>query len=216
MKTVPFANIVNQAAECAQRTRDKLPGAEQKSVQGFLATEFQTLLAAQPWPELIPDFYHVTGIVNQQFSLNEGSTGANGAPPEMGDLLAVLTRNPHGTDHWRHVEYSVGDNVVYLDDPIAEVWVEYLLPYPGVTFPDLAPLAWADFLNARCPRRWRNILAFKAAGHLLASDNQAAAAGVQYGLAQAALAAEVMRLPAPPPWRGFRVRETRHRWPGRR
>jgi hypothetical protein len=79
-----------------------------------------------------------------------------------------------------------------------------MLPYPGATFPDLAPgvMTLPNFLAATLPRRWRNLLAHKTAAHLYGADNNAAAAGVQFGLANAALGAELMRLPPVPAWRG--------------
>ena len=211
MKTTTFGDILYQAAELAQRTRDKLPGQEQISVQGFLATEFQLLFTSQAWPELIPAIVAVAPA-NRMFSKNEGAAN------EMGDILGVMHRNPE-TGSRRdpgYVAFSEGDNTVYVDSNATSLWVEYLLPYPGVTFVDLQPgvLAWPAFLLAVCPRRWRNILAHRAAGHLLNSDGNAAGAGVQYGLAQAALVSEILRLPPLPWWRATarlqRPRERQH------
>lgn len=204
MKTTTFGDILNQAAEFAQRTRGKLPAVEQVMLQGYLATDFETLFNSQAWPELVPDFYQ-PAVANRQFSKNGGSDGAGDNPPELGDILAVLTANPHTTPGWHHVDFTEGDNVVYLESNRTAVWVEYMLPYPGVTFPDLATLSLADFLAAKCPRRFRQILARTAAAHLLNADNNPAGAGVQLGLAKAALELEIQRLPAIPKWRGFRA-----------
>ena len=202
MKTTTFGDILNQAAELAQRTRDKLPVVEQTLLQGYLATDFETLFTSQCWPELIPDLYQ-PAMVNRQFSLNEGSEDP--AAPELGDILAVLTANPHTTNRWHHVPFTVGNGVVYLERNFSAVWVEYMLPYPGVVFPELATLTLANFKTALCPRRFRNILARTAAAHLLNADNNTAAAGVQLGLAKTALELEINRLPAIPKWRGFRT-----------
>ena len=213
MKTTTFQDIVTQATNNAMRTADKLPVAEQLLLQGYLATEFQMLFTSQGWPELIPAVVNVAAA-NRQFSKNEGAAN------EIGDILAVLHRNPEacGRRDPGNVAFSEGDGVVFVDTNASSLWVEYLLPYPGVTWPDLAPgvMPYADFLAAVCPRRWRNILAHKAAGHLLNADNNAAAAGVHFGLAQAALNAEIQRLPPAPWWRSTarlaRPRSGRGRW----
>lgn len=206
MKTVAIQDVLNTAAVFAQRSVRQLPSDEKALLQAFVATEFQNLITAQIWPELVPEFLNVIPA-NNQFSRNEGQ------PNEIGDILAILSQNPHLTEYWRHIPFSVGDDVVYLEDPITSVWVEYLLPYPGVTFVDLAPLAYADFLAALVPRRFRNILAHKAAGHLLGTDNNQGAAGVQYGLADRALTTEVNRLAEipVPKWRGFHAPVVRKR-----
>ena len=213
MKTTTFGDILNQAAANAQRTRDKIPLSEQYLLQGYLATEFGLLFNSQAWPELIPAVLNVTAA-NRQFSKNEGSVDP--AAPELGDILAVMHRNPeaNGRREPGHVSFSEGDGVVYVETNCASLWVEYLLPYPGPVWKDLAPgvMAYADFLAAVCPRRWRNILAHKAAGHLLNADNNPAAAGVQFGLANAALTGEINRLPPPPWWRATaRLQRPRHR-----
>ena len=132
-------------------------------------------------------------------------------------MLAVLTHDPHVHDRWEFVDWSEGQDgngngVILVDSHRTSLYVEYLLPYPGVTFPDLAGLTTANFLAATCPRRWRQVLAHQAAAHLLGSDNNAAAAGVQLGLAQSALVSQIQRLPAPPDWRGYRATRPRERW----
>lgn len=198
MKTCTFQDILNQAAEYAQRTRDKILAREQTMLQGFLATEFEQLFNSQPWSFLIPEFVEVTNIVNNQTSLNEGTA------TEFGDILAVLSANPHLTDYWRHIKYSLGDNVIYFREPVTTVYIEAMLPYPGTTFQDLAEMTLANFLAATCPRQWRQYLARKAAAELLNQDGNPADAGVQMGLAERAIAAQIQRFTAVPPWRGFR------------
>ena len=98
MKTTTFQDILNQAAEFAQRTRDKLPPQELVMLQGYLASQFETLYGAQAWPELVPPFWNATNIVNRTISKNEGSTDP--ANPELGDVLAVLTHDPHVHDRF--------------------------------------------------------------------------------------------------------------------
>lgn len=197
MKACAFEEILNQAAEYAQRTRGKLPTVEQGMLHQFLATEFETLFTSQCWSFLIPDFQQVTGIVGQQVSLNEGNAN------ELGDILAILSQNPHTTDYWRHIRYSLGNGVIWLDDPIETVWIEAMYPYPGTEYPDLAGMTLAEFKDAACPRAWRQYLARKAAAELLTADDNAAAAGVQMGLAERALAAAINRFCPTPAWRGF-------------
>jgi hypothetical protein len=204
MKTTTFGDVLNQACELAMRTRDKLPPSEEISTQGFIATEFETLVNSQPWPELIPAVFNVAAA-NRQFSKNEGSV--NPLAPEMGDILWLGTMNPEASPGWcRHgcaVGFSEGDGVVFVESDCASLWVEFMLPYPGVLFPDLTPgqMTLVNFLAQKCPLRFRNILAHRAAGHLLGSDANTAGAGVQYGLAEKVLAAQINRLPPAPWWR---------------
>lgn len=205
MKTCTFQEILNLAANYAARTTAKLPVAEQTLLQAYLATEFETLFTSQCWSFLIPDFVNVTGIVGQQVSLNEGDAN------EFGDILAILDQNPHTTDYWRHINYSVGDDVIWLDDPIESVWIEALKPYPGTDFPDLAAMTLANFLAATCPRAWKQILARKAAAELLTADSDPAGAGVQMGLAERALSSAVNRFCPTPAWRGFHASPVRRR-----
>lgn len=216
MKTTTFQDILNQAAEFAQRTRDQIPPQEYVSLQGMLATEFETLFTAQAWPELIPPFWNNANIVNQMFSKNEGSVDP--LNPELGEILAITTHDPHTCHHWECVDWSEGqdgngNSVVYVDSCRTSLYVEYMIPYPGVTFPELATMNQATFLAALCPRRWRQTLAHKAAAHLLGSDGpgNASAMGAQLGLANSALVSQIQRLPAAPDWRGFRAQRPRER-----
>ena len=207
MKTTTFQNVLNLAGSYAGRVPAKLPVSEQMLLQGYLAAEFRKLIGAQAWPELIPDFVNIQNVANNQFSKNEGQAN------EMGDILAVLDANPHQTDYWEALPYSEGDNVVYLDTPRTNVWVEYLLPYPGAVLADVSPaaMALAEFYAATLPQRFEDILAHRAAAYLLNADGQAAAADRQIQLANEALAREIQRLPPIPAWRGIRVDGGRHR-----
>lgn len=199
MNTCPFSEVLTAAVEFAQRTRDKVPAKELLMLQGFMAAEFETLFHSQCWAFLIPDFVNVMDIAGQQVSLNEGTD------EEMGDILAITTQNPHVSDFYRHIGWSEGNGVIWLDDPASSVWIEYQLPYPGKMFPDLAAMDAAAFGAALCPRPWKTILARRAAGELLFADDNAAAGGVQLGLAEKALVAAIQRFCPTPAWRGVRM-----------
>ena len=202
MITTTFQDIMIAAAVNAKRSRgvnnDKLNKDEQALLQDALASEFEMLVSAQPWPELIPEFANVTAA-NRQFSKNEGAAN------EMGDLLCVLTANPHTCRHWRSVRFTQGSGVVYVETDHTSLWVEYMLPYPGPALPELGTMTLANFLAAVCPRKFRKILAHKGAARLLDADSasEAGAAAKQDTLANMALAAEILRLPPIPAGRGF-------------
>lgn len=200
MKTVTFQEILNLAANYAARTTAKLPVAEQTLLQAYLAGEFEPLLRGEAWPFTIPAVFNVTAV-DRQFSKNEGS--ADPLAPEMGDILAVMLRNPQTSRRGDpgHVAFSEGDDVVNVETDATSLWVEYQLPYPGVTFPALAPMTLANFLAATCPREWKQILARRAAAELLNADSDRAGMGVQYGLAEKALVSAINRLPPTPWWR---------------
>jgi hypothetical protein len=204
MKTTTGKAILNSAAEKAGRTRDKIPNSEQVMLQGFIADEFQTLVNQRAWPDFIPAILNVTAA-NMQFSKNEGSVDP--LAPEIGDVLDVMLDNPQsGTSrcgHIRHVGFYEGDGVVYVDTTETNLYVEYMLPYPGVTFPDMDPesMTLANFMVQIIPLRFKRILSNLAAAHLLTADSNSALAGVRLGLAEKALVAEIHRLPPEPFWR---------------
>ncbi|MDE2100127.1 MAG: hypothetical protein KGL39_22925 [Patescibacteria group bacterium] len=200
MKTCTFQEIVNLAMEYAMRTRDKLLSKEQLMLQGFLATEFEILFNGQPWEFLIPDFVQFN-VANNQVALDEDL---------YGDVLAVTSLNPHVSDYYWHIPYSFGtdanaDRILWTGEPADTIWLEAMQPYPGTVWPDLAAMSLADFYAAKCPRVWKAVLARKAAAEMLAQDDNAAAAGVQLGLADRALAAVIQRFCPVPAWRGFRM-----------
>jgi hypothetical protein len=194
MKTVAYQDILYRAAELAGRTRDNIPLSEAVMIRGFVAVDLADVWNKHEWPELRPDPPNVTTIVNQQFSKNESTPLT-----EMGDILAVWTANPLISTRAREVGFVEGDGVVKLDEPIASVWVEYMLPAPDL-------MAVADNLLAAylIPRRFSNYLALRAAGHLLNSDIEASG-NSRLQLAEGALATELNRL-VPPTWRNVRLR----------
>lgn len=200
MKTTTFQDVLNAAAEFAMRTRDQIPGQEYVSLQGFLAAEFLELVTMRPWPEWVEPIANVQAA-EQQFSKNLNTA------QEMGDILGVYTADPSvaGTcRHARPVGFYELDGVVQVDTTRSNLYVEYMLPYPqdwnGATWPDLTTLTLANFLAQACPVRFRNILARKAAGHILNSDVPNSGSG-QFVLAEKSLVNEINRLPPEPRWR---------------
>lgn len=193
MKTVTYSTILNLAVEMAGRTRDKLPPSEALIVQSALALDLEDVWTKQVWPDLTPD-PAATAVTNQTFSKNEGLSG------EIGDVICVLSANPRVTTRYHHVGFEERDNAVWIDEPLAQVWVEAMLPMP-----DLASVAAADLPNLTIPRRFRSYLSFRGAGHLLNADVLGSGNGA-LALAETALQHQVMRLPSPPEWRQVRLR----------
>jgi len=71
--------------------------------------------------------------------------------------------------------------------------------------PDLMSLSVTTLNNYPIPQRFRNYLSLRGAGMLLNAD--VAGSGNAYlGLAETALATQVMRLPGAPDWRQVRPR----------
>ena len=194
MKTCTYNDVLYRAGELAGRTRDKLPLSEATMLQGFLATELEDVWRSQAWPELVMDFVQVTCDANRLFSKNEGLAG------ELGEILTVASANPRVTTRYRCLGFEERDDEVWVDEGLAQPWVEAMLPPP-----DLMSLSEAPLANQTLPGRFRNYLSFMAAAHLLNADVPGSG-GVWLGLAERALAKQVQRLAAPPDWRQVRVR----------
>jgi len=206
MKTTTGWDILNTAAEKTPLTRDRIDVSTQVDLQGYIADEFGELFNSQYWPELIPPFLNLPNVANQTFSKNEGSVDPN--KPEMGDILTILTRDPRVCDRWTNIDFEEGNGVVFVDTHLSNLYVEYMLPYPGVTFPDMDPdeMSLNAFYAQIFPRRFKHILAHRAAAQLLTASGDAQGAGVQMGLAEKKLATQINRLPPPPEWRRIRTR----------
>lgn len=220
MQTTTFQEVLYAAAEFAARSRDQLPDQEYPMTQGFLAAELQRLWNTRPWPDLVPPVLNVTAA-NGQFS-KEQQGAVDGW---LGLVLGVYTQNPQTPAcagaffrRPRALSFYDGDGVVYLDTPRESVWVEYMRPYPSQAFPDINPVAMttANFLAAKCPLRFRYILAHKAAAHLFKADLGPPFFALEMQLGEQELANEILRMPSPPPWRRtIRLAYPRrggHRW----
>jgi hypothetical protein len=202
MKTTTFQAVLNGAAEYTGRTSDKIPVKEQTMLQRYLAAEFRKLLRRRAWADCTA-FYNATAA-NRQFSKNEGSVDP--AKPELGDILCVMTADPRaGRRRWRGhcVDFTEESGVVLVETDKTSLWVEYMLPYPGVVFPNLTPetMTLAAFYAATLPLEFEDALAHMAAARLLGADGNPAGAGVEMGLANAALVDEINAQPAEPWWR---------------
>lgn len=192
MRTCTYIQIQNLAAELAGRTRDKLPPSEATMLLGFIAVELDQLWNSQAWPELNPDIEAIT-VTNRQFSKREGDAD------EIGDVLGIYSANPATTTRFRSVGFSEIDETVRIDESLASVYVDYLLPAP-----ELLEVAAAALDATEIPLRFKKILAFRAGAFLRGIDGQLEMAGSLLGVASSALADELRRLPPEPPWRGVR------------
>lgn len=145
----------------------------------------------------IPDETHFVGSII--WSPAAGITFTQTIP--MGDVLTVLSANPHATTRYRAIGFQEGDDEVWIDENLASVWVDFMLPAP-----DLMSLTGTVLNNYAIPQRFRNYLSNRAAAVLLAADAQGASAAAFLALAETALQTQLNRLPSPPDWRQVRVR----------
>lgn len=196
MITVAYLDVLNQAAEVAGRTRDKLPVKEALMCQGFFATALREIWNGQyQWPELIPPVSAVPTNASS-FSKLEGQSNA------MGDILGVWTANPQITNRYQGLRFEEGDNLVWLPDGgQALVYVEYMLPCP-----DLNAFNGDALKTYPIPVRFRNFLAWTAAGHLCRADGQVAQGDEFLALGQSEIMVEQRRL-TPVPRRPLRQRD---------
>ena len=203
MITVLYSDVLNQAAEVAGRTRDKLPVKEALMCQGFLATALREVWNGNyQWPELIrlvPVVPIPPAVSLTSFPKLEGAAQA------LGVILGVWTANPQGTYQYYGLRFEEQDNAVFLPDGAqALVYVEYMLPCPDLnafnagTNPAL--------LNYPVPVRFRNFLAWSAAGHLCRADGQVAQGDEFLALGRSEIIIEQQRL-APVPRRPARQRD---------
>jgi len=122
---------------------------------------------------------------------------------QIGDVLGVTSNNPVVTTRYREIGFDETDNTIRIAEDLASVWVEFVLPRP-----DLMHVADADLATYKLPARFSNYLALRAAGLLLKSDGQDAAATTYLALAEQALAAEIRRTPIPERRSHARVRNS--------
>lgn len=187
MNTVTYSDILNQAAELAGRTRDKIALSEATALQGFLATGLREVWnGSYQWPELIPDILSVTAV-NRTFSKNEGSVDP--LNPEMGDILGVWTNNPQTTTSYIGLRFNEQDNKVRIEDGGGTVWVEYMLPCPDLMLVEAAQLSAYPIST-----RFRNYLAYVGAGNLCRADGQMAQGDELLAHAQSEIMIEIRKL----------------------
>lgn len=203
MITVLYSDVLNQAAEVAGRTRDKLPVKEALMCQGFLATALREVWNGNyQWPELIKLVQVLPvnpAVTVQNIPKQEGTANA------LGDILGVWTGNPQGTYQYYGLRFEEQDNAVYLPDgPQASVWVEYMLPCPDLNA--FNATTQPALLAYPIPVRFRNFLAWSAAGHLCRADGQVAQGDEFLALARSEIIIEQQRL-APVPRRPARQRD---------
>src|SRR4051812_1384486 len=91
MKTTTYGDVLNLAAEVADRTRDNLPTSEATMLRAFFGAELPELWNREAWPELCDNLEAVTLDENKCFSLREGEEN------EMGDILCLTDADPRMT-----------------------------------------------------------------------------------------------------------------------
>ena len=159
MITTTIQAIVNQAAEAAGRTRDKVPPSELLMLLGWVAADLPVIWQGAVWPELLEVAPAAVAVTNHAFSKQEGTAAA------MGDVLGYYEREPNTREEEPWFDFNEGDNEVHIESHHSSVWPVYQLPCP-----DLNALEQAQALAYEAPRRFRNYLAYRAAANLLEAD----------------------------------------------
>lgn len=187
-RVVTYQDVLNLAAEAAGRTRDKITVKEGLMLQTFLATALREVwVGGYQWPELIPPVVQTlcTAAAGAAPSFSKNIGQAN----EMGDVLGVYTNNPQVTPSYISLRFNDQDAQVQLEDGGGTVYVEYMYQRP-----DLNAVAAANLLAYCLPERFRNYLAFTAAGFLVRADGQMAQGDEILALAQSEIQIELNRV----------------------
>jgi hypothetical protein len=185
MKTVTYNELKLTVADLVGLDRTSIPTKISTLILGFASLELLQLWNSQPWPELVPDIATVT-VTNRSFSKSEGGGS------EMGDILGVYTANPLTTTKFRTLGFEEADNKVRVDESIATVYVEYMLPATN-----LMEISAGSLAATTLPLRFKSILAHKCAAYYFTSLGNASMAQAHMALAELALAHEVARLSVP-------------------
>lgn len=194
MKTVPYEQVKQQAAELADRTRDNLPANEALMLRAFFATHLPDLWNREAWPELCDHLEAVTLDAANTFSAREGNPTT-----EMGDILALITGgDPRVTAAVtilpRDQSTRLDGRVHVLADVGGGLWVDWQTPAPDLLSEDLDDEA---ALNAyELPARFKLPLALKGAAELLATEDPLRAAQYRV-LADTDLLKQAARLTKP-------------------
>lgn len=193
MKTTTGGDILNLAAELADRTRDNLPTSEATMLRTFISTELPDLWNREAWPELCDNLASVSLDENKCFDLNEGEAG------EIGDILGIYDADPRTTTVVSSItNFTRLDNRVNVVTSLASIYVDWQDPAP-----DMSSLSVSDFAAYELPLRLKLPLALKGAAHLLRTEDPQRAA--QYlSMADAELIKQATRLDRPW-WRTLRT-----------
>ena len=166
---ITYEQIWDLAVSMAGQTQDNVTEKDSVLMQVFLAGELPDLWNKEAWPELCDNLTQVS-LANNAFSLNQGD------PNEMGEILGLYPQDPrnpsHGWDRIRPDRYWTGDGQVYVDTGLAQIWVDYQLPVPDLLDPSLiGQNNEAALMAVTLPNRFRLPLAYRGAGHLVATED---------------------------------------------
>jgi hypothetical protein len=138
MKTTTYLNILNQAAEMAGRTRDKIPSAEGLMLMNFLGMELASMWNRCCWPELCDNLQSYTPVVGTNNTATVSKNEGAGAT-EIGDVLGCWSADPRGTAQAaRQIDFEIGNGQIYLlgrwcgPTPGGNVWIDWQLPAPDL------------------------------------------------------------------------------------
>lgn len=201
MRITTYSQVLALAAQLAGRADDttsglRLPPSEAQLLLAFLAAELLDLWTIEAWPELCPDIAPVTLDADKTFSKREGEDN------EMGDILSIhICGNPQLTTIAEAVpDFAEADGKVRVQTDQTTLYVEYQLPAP-----DLLTVPANELDAYELPLRFKNPLAFKAAGWLLTQEDPALSEKYRQ-LGNAKIALDAGKIPVPW-WRGLRMKK---------
>ena len=219
MKTCTYQDVLYQAAENAQRTRDKIPVSEAPIILNHAHSELRTMWQCQAWPELCDNLGAGVAVVNTNgvltFSTNEGTAN------EIGDVLAILTADPRATKCVKRLNFHRGNRQVYLEamqcGMASTVFVDYQLAPVNLLAINANPTTAiatlghtgspSTLLNTNLPERFLQPLAMSVASLLWQMDGNTGQMGVWRGLAQSNLDWQAAQPEMTAPWwRGIQMR----------
>lgn len=161
---VTYEQVFDLCVQLAGRSPDNVPAQEATMLRAFFAAELPDLWRKEAWPELC-------AIAEQTLTANVFSKHA-GTNDEIGEVLGVFTQDPRSTAGWQRFpadKVIEGDGEVRVATSLGTVWVESMSPVPDLLDPALD--VEATLLAAELPGRFRLVLAFRGAAHLLSSED---------------------------------------------
>lgn len=202
MKTIAYTEVLNRASEAAGRTRDTLPLSEAAILKSVFAAELPKVWFGEAWNDLTPPLLPVTVDPVAKSFPNPYTGGA--APVTFGEVLMVLTQDPASGTPWLRLDFYRSQDTYVVSPPTVHAPNAFPVPIPSTVYvwylidmPDLLGMTDTQLQGLTLPLFLGNYLALRGAGHLLAADGAQALAGVQFGLAESALAFERSRIRRP-------------------
>jgi hypothetical protein len=170
---ITYETIWDLAVSLAGQTQDNVNEKDSVLLQVYLAGELPDLWNKEAWPELCDN------LSNSPVTLTNGVFSKNlGEANEIGDILGIYDQDPRVSGNcWHRLppdRYVDAFGQVYVKTGLGQVWVDYQLPVPDLLDPGLiGQVNEATLMAIVLPARFRLPLAYRAAAHLIATEDPA-------------------------------------------